>query len=188
MKKTKPRFIRASGAPFSDEDIQLIGTELRKIAEANRVDDIRLLDKNLVFAAIEADHNHPLRRFYNWNINEVARKYWINVTTHKLIMSVRIEWGVGKFTRPLPITLSADLPRVQHGTVRKRVLTEDALLNDPVFASAVGIQIRSIDQQLARLESLVEAYGGGATLGVDGLLQGLRNQFDAYYSALKAAE
>jgi hypothetical protein len=186
VKKTKPRFIKASGAPFSDEDIQLIGAELLKIAEANRIRDVRLLDKKIVFAAIEVDPNHPLRRFYDWDIKKAARKHWVE-WTHKLIMSVRIEWAIGKFTRPLPITLSADVPRLQYGATRKRVLTQDALLSNPIFASAVGIRLRSLDQQLAQLEALVAEYKG-ARLGVEPLLKGLRDQFEAHYSTLKAAE
>lgn len=186
MKKTKPRFVKASGAPFSDEDIPLIGAELLKIAEANRIDDIRLLDKRIVFAALEADPNHPLWQFYDRDVKSAARKHWIE-WTHKLIMSVRVEYAIGKFTRPLPITLSADLPRAKHGTTRKRVLTQDAMLNDPVFASAVGIRLRGLDQQLTQLEGLVAAHGGGP-IGVEDLLTGLRDQFDGYYSSLKAAE
>lgn len=94
----KPQFVKASGAPFSDEDVQLIGAELLKIAAANRVLDVRLLDKKIVFAAIEADPKHPLRRFYDWDVKSAARKHWINWTA-KLIASVRIEWKIGKVRR-----------------------------------------------------------------------------------------
>lgn len=186
MKKTKPKFVKASGVPFSDEDIQLIGVELLKIAEANRVRDVHLLDKKIVFAAVEADPNHPLRQFYDWDVKKAARKHWVE-WTHKLIMAVRVEWTIGKFTHPLPITLSADVPRLQYGATRKRVLTQDALLSNPVMASAVGIRLRGIDQQLSQLEALIAAYGG-TPLGVESLLKGLRDQFEAYYSSLKAAE
>lgn len=186
-KKKKPRFVKASGAPFSDEDIQLIGAELLKIARANRVQDVRLLDKELVFAAIEADPEHPLRRFYDWNVKRAARKHWLQ-HTHRIILSVRIEWKVGRFTRPLPITLSAELPRLKHGTKRKRVLTEDAMKSDPLFASAIDFRLRDIDTKIALAETLV-AVRGKAPPGVAPMLKGLRAVFDEFYAlSEKAAE
>jgi hypothetical protein len=185
VKKPKPLFVRASGAPFSDEDAQLIGAELLKIAEANRIDDVRLLDKKIVFAVVEADPNHPLRKFYDWDVKKAARKHWVE-WTQKLIMSVRIEYKIGKFTRPLPITLAAELPRLKFGATRRRVLTADAMMNDPIFASAVGLRLRNIDQNLAQLESLIAAHEGGPP-GVERLLEAMRSAFDSYYSSLRIA-
>lgn|SRR5574341_429674 len=186
MRKPKPKIVRASGAPFSDEDIKLIGTELIKIADKHRVGDFRLLDKKIVFAEVEADPNHPLRRFYDWNDRTAARTARVD-RTHTLIMAVRIVPGIGKFHRPLPLSITAELPRGKYGTVRKRILTQDALLNDPAFTSAVAGRLRNLDQQLAVIESLFEAYEGEPT-GVEPLVTGLREQFDLHYAGLKAAE
>lgn len=180
----KPHFVKASGAPFSDEDVQLIGAELLKIAAANRVLDVRLLDKKIVFAAIEADPKHPLRRFYDWDVKSAARKHWINWTA-KLIASVRIEWKIGKFTRPLPLTISAEIPRLRYGATRKRVLTEDALADDPIFASAVGFRLRNIDTLLSGLETLLACRDKSPDVGLKRLIAGLRAEFDEYYAALK---
>jgi hypothetical protein len=178
MSKKKPQFVKASGAPFSDESIQLIGRELLKIARANRVKDVRVLDKELVFAAIEADPKHPLRQFYDWDVKRAARKHWL-AWTQKMILSVRIEYKVGRFTRPLPITLSAELPRLKHGSKRRRVLTEDALKNDPVFVSAVGFRFRDIDTKISQLEMLIGARGW-APPGMGEALKKMRATIDDY--------
>lgn len=152
-------FIRAPGAPFSEEDVRIIGEELLRIADANRLEHVSLLDKKLVFEAVEADPDNPLRRFYDWDVTSAARKHWL-AFTHKMIMSVRIEWKIGKFTRPLPITLSANVSsRFKPGPVRRRILTADAMQHDPMFASAVGFRLRSVDGLLGQLEGLIGAHG-----------------------------
>jgi len=185
VKTAKPSFVKASGAPFSDEDIHLIGAELLKIAEANRIGNLRLLNKKIVFAAIEADPKHPLRQFYDWDIKRAARKHWLDWTA-KLIASVRIEWKIGKFTRPLPITLSAEIPKLKQGAARKRVLTVDALADDPVFASAVGFRLRSIDTALSQIETLIACRKKAPGADLKSLIVGLRGAFDTYYATLKA--
>jgi hypothetical protein len=188
MKKSKPRFVKASGAPFSDEDIQLIGAELLKIAQANRIQDVCLLSKEIVFAAVEADPDHPLRRFYDWDVKRAARKHWI-AWTQKIILSVRIEWKIGKYTHPVPITLSAELPRLKHGGGRKRVLTEDAMKSDPIFASAIDYRLRTVDSNIAQIEMLISVRGGRAHPKVRRLLEVMREGFNEFYAdSAQAAE
>jgi hypothetical protein len=181
VKAVKPKIVRTPSAPFSVEDAKIIGEELLKIAEANRVADIRLLDKKLVFAAVEADPEHPLRRFYDWDVKRAARKHWLE-WTEKLIASVRIEWKIGKFTKTLPITLSAEVPRMKHGTSRQRVLTEDVLMDDPMFASAVGLRLRNIDSALAQLETLTSCRK--TPQAINELLERLRAALDTYKAAI----
>ncbi len=71
---------------YSPEDGALIGEELAKLAEGG---DIQALDKRRVFEAIRADENHPLRRFYNWDVEEASLQHWLGQTA-KLIRSVRV--------------------------------------------------------------------------------------------------
>lgn len=188
MRKPKPRFVKAPGAPFSDEDIQLIGAELLKIARAYRVEDVSLLDAKMVFAVVKADPKHPLRRFYDWNTKRAAEKHWV-AWTRKLIVSVRIEVKVGPFTRPIPITLSAELPRLKHGARRRRILAEDVLKSDSLFASAADFRLRTIESNIAQLEMLVDVRGGRVHPKVKRLLEVIRAGFDEYRAEdAKAAE
>lgn len=149
------RFVAATGSPFTDDDAGVIGVELTKIAEGNRVGDIRSLDKHLVFEAIEADPDHPLRRFYDWDVEKAARRHWL-ARTGLLIRSVRIiTAAMPKREKPRPMFLyDPEHAKRSPGEKTKRghVLTEDVLHADPVFASALASQIRGIGELVARLE------------------------------------
>src|ERR1700730_10998218 len=89
--KTQTRqYVRAPGAPIgSDKDAEIIGRCLQQIADEHRVDNVRSLDKKLVFGIIESDPNHPMRRFYDWDERNAARAHWIE-RTGTLIRSVRV--------------------------------------------------------------------------------------------------
>lgn len=166
MKRAKPvakaqaaptvRFVRAVGAPIStDEDAAIIGTEVMRFAEANRVEDVRSVNYAAFFATIEADPQHPMRRFYEWDLETAARKHWID-RTRVLVNSVRYYVPkLGDASRPEPITVYAEAPvRSDSGVAARRthVVREDALAKDPVFMSAIGGQIRRIEDALVSLE------------------------------------
>ena len=199
MKKTvakaKPtrmssRYVAATGAPFSDEQAQVIGVELAKIASANAVDDIRSLDKRLVFEAVQRDPKHPLRQFYEWDESEAAVKHWL-AHTGLLIRSVRIvHVTLGKRSKPQPMFLyDPDHPRrsPNEKTRRGHVLTEDALANDPAFASVLSQQIRMISLAVDRLEHVTSARPSPAEVVT--LCESMRAALTAYtgFVASKAA-
>jgi|HubBroStandDraft_4_1064222.scaffolds.fasta_scaffold193499_3 hypothetical protein len=149
------RYVRAAGAPFSDEDAPIIGRELQKIADAHQVGDLRQLDKKLVFGIVEANPRHPLRRFYNWDVAAAARRHWLDCTA-VLIRSIHVEVRVGRMQKQVSMFSYAEAPTNQARThfKRTRVLTEDLLRNDPAFSSAVGFNIRRINDALRTLENL----------------------------------
>ena len=184
--KMAPRFARASGAPISDEDAQIIGEELLRIAEAHKVDGIRSLDKHLVFAEVENDPNHPLRRFYNWNEREAARLHWVDRTA-LLIRSVRVVTIEARVERHEPMFVRADVCTPEQPK-RTKVLRDDVLANDPIFASAIGYQVRSIENALRQLEGLTS--GREPPKNIAALRDALRDAIDDYKASLsdKAAE
>jgi hypothetical protein len=177
--KSARRYYRASGAPFSDEDAQIIGEALQKIAEANRIGDIRTLDKKIVFKEVERDPKHPLRKFYDWDVRSAARKHWIDHTA-LIIRSIRVEIRVGRNfpAKRIQVYESAEVPRLDHQPQRKRVLIDDVLTNDPIFADAIGRRIRRIDTEIQGLETLTSCRKTSAPIAR--FLESIRSAMDAY--------
>jgi hypothetical protein len=61
-KAPQVRIVRAPGANIITEDqAPLVYSELLKIAEKLKVDNVRALDSKIVCEIVEADPNHPLR-------------------------------------------------------------------------------------------------------------------------------
>lgn len=171
MSKKKPmkvpgqQYVRAPGAPFGEEDATLVGTELKKIADAHRVGDVRSLDKSTVFEAIEADPNHPLRKLYDWDVTKAARAQWIE-RTGQIIRGIRVvSLPIRKHEKPTPMFIyvpRADRDRINDkiGTrPRSRVLTEDLIASDPDFASALSGQIKIVRDAVNRYAHIVSMRG-----------------------------
>lgn len=154
MKKAKTIVRYESAAKtFTDEDARIIGPALQKIADANQVGDVRSLDKQMVFDAVEADPKHPLRRFYNWDDAACARKQRL-ARTLEMIRSVRIVIvTMGKRGRPTPQFLYVpESERRRSGvkekkaTRRRNVLSNDLLgSQSPEFMSMLSAKIRAIE-------------------------------------------
>ena len=158
--------------------MQIIGEELQKIADAHRVNGIGALDKHLVFEAVEADPNHPLRRFYDWDEGKAARKHWLE-HSHRLIRSVHVVYvNVGKRPKFSPMFVSAETKIATGETKRMQVVSTDALANDPIFMSAVGGQIRQIYNAVAQLEAFTSSRG--APSEIVQLRVALREALDEY--------
>ena len=172
------RFVPAPGSPFSEEDVAVIGVELLRIAERNKVGDVRSLDKRLVLAAVEADEDHPLRRFFEWDDAKAARSFRL-VQAATMIRSVRVlSSGVGAREKPMPLFLfDPDHTRRVPGEAarRSRVVSEDLLRDDPAFVSNVAHTVRQITHMLERLEH------------VTSLRKGVPEQVLRYRDALRAA-
>jgi len=191
--KTKGRalathFVAAPGSPFSEADVAVIGRELVKIAERNRVGDVRSLDKRLVLAAVEEDEDHPLRPYFEWDDAKAARSYRL-VQAATMIRSVRIvSSGVGPRAQPIPLFLfdPDHTKRVPGETARRsRVLTEDLLKDDPAFASNLAHSIRSITFTLERIEHMTSMRRTPPE--VVRYRDGLRAVTDDYFGALANA-
>lgn len=186
-RKVRRRYVAASGAPFSDEDIQIIGEELAKIAEAHSVGDVRSLDHRLVFKIVKSDPNHPLRQFYNWNVREAAEKHWLE-HTRKIICSVRIVTAkVGQRETFAPMFVDASVSDGRKVMRRTRVLRDDALVNDPISASHVGFQIRRIRDAVTSLETYTSEWRRPPK-EVIGLRARLRQALDWYETQLASGE
>lgn len=162
MKKKVERFNfqAVRGSPFSNEDAEVIGPELLKIAEQNRVDDVRSLDSKLVYAAVEADPDHPLRRFVWFEDDDAAARAGRLARVGLLIRSVRIIYlTIRKREQPAPMFLYDP----KHGTRpksdveparRSHVLIDDALKDDPAFVSTLNGQIQLIRNAFKRLDHI----------------------------------
>lgn len=74
------RVLRAKG--FSEEDSAIIVGEFVKLAALQNVDpeNIKRIDMREAFDAIRADEDHPLRKFYNMNMEEAAYAHWVQRT------------------------------------------------------------------------------------------------------------
>ncbi len=181
--REKPRYAAANGTLYSEKDAQIIGAALQKIAEANRVSDVRCLDKHLVYEAVEADEAHPLRPFYDWNNATAARKFRLEQTA-RMIRSVRtvtVSMGVRESFAPMFVAAEvADRKGVLH---RSMVIRADSLASDPVFMSALGGKIRMTRDALNGLSAYAAA--GSPPADVARLVQALRAAFDAYEAGLR---
>jgi hypothetical protein len=150
--KLPMRFARASGAPISDADAQVIGLELLKIAEANRIGDVRQLTKHVIWAALRDNPAHPLWQFCpKKDVDEAAQAYWL-AWAGKLINYVRVIVVQGKAPVFRPMFIYTETSGVQTRTSRRaHVLREDALSHGPEFASAFGFQVRAIINAVDRI-------------------------------------
>lgn len=161
--KMAPRFVRAPGAALTNAQAQLVGEEFFKIAQANAVDDVRALDKKILWETLEAqgirdNPNHPLRAVYDLNVEAAAKKHWID-HTGKLMRSIRYEVVRGGICHLEPVWIVATIPpgATRHQPQRAHVLREDLLSSDPMFVSALGRNIRGIQSALMQLEVLTNA-------------------------------
>lgn len=186
------RYTAAPGSPFTDKQAEVIGRALAKIAESCKVDDIRSLNKHVVFAAIKADPKHPLRKFYNWNVHEAARAHWLDRTL-TLIRSVQIIYlDMPEIGEPQPMFVTADKVPVMRGDKflrqRAQVLRSDLLRNDPIFMSAIGRMIRALTSSLKRLEALTSSRQ--APREVKNLIHSVRSAINEYEESVggQAAE
>ena len=179
------RYVRATGAPISDEDAQVIGTCLAALAEQNRVSDVRSLSKSTVLAAVEADPDHPMRPYYEWDDAIAARKHRLEHTS-VLIRSIRIQAvSVGPLPQLKPMFVSAEVPQLKGPVARRYVLTDDATRSDPVFASAIAQHMKRIIDSLASLELLTRDR---STPALRSFCDSMRSAVDDYRTAMTPAQ
>jgi hypothetical protein len=152
VSKLPMRFARASGAPISDDDAQIIGVELMKIAEANKIGDVRQLTKHVIWAALKDDPTHPLWDFCpKRDVASAAEAFWLS-WSGKLINYVRVIVIQGKVPTFKPMFIFTETSGVQTRTSRRaHVLREDALVHGPEFASAFGFQVRAVINATERM-------------------------------------
>lgn len=177
-------------AVLDEREAQIAGRELRKIAEAHQVGDIRALDKRLVFEVIEADPKHPmraLRAYGGWDKDDAARRHWIDVTG-KIIAGLRIiRLNLkGKVVDVRPQFLYVPPPEVRKGEERSRsrVLAEDVYAHNPQYVSALAAQVKLIDSAVKRLEHIVS--NGPAPVEVGTLSHDLRAALTTYMDGVNA--
>src|SRR5208337_1155149 len=106
---TRAAYMARSGAPFSNEDAQIIGPELMKIAVEQRVADVRMLDKQVVLQAVEANAHHPLRRFFTWDEADAAHGFRLEEarTLIKGVVIVYANLPARENIRPMFVSASA---------------------------------------------------------------------------------
>ena len=187
------RYVAATGAPISSKDAEIIGAELRKIAEAHACNNIRQLDKHVVMEEVERDRNSPLRNYLEWDDKKAGKAYRLQ-QMGQLIRSIRIvpiKIPKGAMVVPQPMFFSAEnVPRYQGDKVirhRAQVLSEDALNNDPIFMSILGQHIRRMMDSFKALERVSSAR---APEEIQDLVATLREVFDQYQAIVtkQAAE
>lgn len=176
-------YVPAAGSPFSETDMLVIGPALARIAEQNRVEDLRSLDKHLVYEAVEADPHHPLRPFLNWDDLAAARLHRI-AQVQTLIRSVRIiTVQMGKRSSPEPMFIHVpDAAKRPHGATQQRsqVLMADVLNNDPAYASALSSKMRVLQSTFRQLEHVVNGRGEEAPTEFAMFCQEVRAAIDRY--------
>jgi hypothetical protein len=185
------RFVAATGSPYSNEEAQIYGPELLRIATLYKVADVRSLAPEQVYAVVEKEPENPLRSPLRFHVDdkEEARAHRIDRAAH-LIRSIQVVVTVGKLQVPRRKFVSAVAPVKQGDKVLHRsrhVLREDALQNDPVFRSAIFKQVRNIQNALIQLERFTSERE--ATPEITLLRDSCRRAFDIYEAAVdKAAE
>lgn len=154
-----PQLAKRYIVPFlSANDADMVGTELEKSAQANRVNGIRHLDPEVVFHEVETRRKHPFRELagMNWGDDKTAaRKHRIEYI-RKLISSVQVV-VVSSTKRNTfePVFVSAQASVKTQGSSalrRSSIVRHDMLRHDPAFISYVNAQCRRILGPLAKLE------------------------------------
>ncbi len=191
---TAARFVAAAGARFTDEEAQIIGTELARIAEENRVEQIRSLDRDLVLSIVERTKDHPLRPFFEWDQAKAARAHRL-AQAGVMIRSVRVVHVTGRVPEiPEPLFMYVPDGSSKRGDPtsifrRTRVLTADAMQDDPIFASALGAMIHNLRLQIRRLSRTTSARPCAPEIvRLASELQGAIDRYSTTVAAAVAAE
>jgi len=139
------RYVASPGSGYSEDEAQLIGAELARIAKTNKT-DVASLDKVLVYERVEKTPNHPLRQFYEWDDAKAARAHRVTVTGNMIRCIRTVDIGHGDEERPVPefIYVPNGSVKADGNVTRSRVLTDDVLASDPLFANALGHKIRMV--------------------------------------------
>jgi hypothetical protein len=141
------RYVAATGSGYSEDEAQLIGTELALIAKANKT-DVSSLDKVIVYERVEKTPDHPLRPFYEWDDAKAARANRLCVTGNMIRCIRTVDIGHNsngtELRRPEFLYVPNGTVKAEGNARRSRVLTDDVLANDPMFANALGHKIRMV--------------------------------------------
>src|SRR6266404_4903482 len=101
------RYVAANGSPYSDKDAAVIGRELVRIAEENKIENISSLDKHIVFAHAKRRDSVLHSFVFNKSTSEAAEAYFIDQCS-KMIRSIRvIAVTVGKLETREPLFITA---------------------------------------------------------------------------------
>jgi hypothetical protein len=179
----------ASG--YSEDEAQLIGTELARIAKANKT-DVSSLDKVLVYERVEKTPDHPLRQFYEWDDAKAARAHRIDVTgvMIRCIRTVDIGYqsknGGGERRVPEFVYVPNGSVKVDGTMTRSRVLTDDVLANDPMFANALGHKIRMVKRAIDDLTWLARSRGTSPEVAC--LVKDLETALNGYLASVAIAD
>jgi len=179
----------ASG--YSEDEAQIIGAELARIAKANKT-DVASLDKELVFDRVEKTPNHPLRQFYDWDDAKAARAQRVTVTGNMIRCIRTVDIGQQNGNRdeqrrvPEFIYVPNGLVKTDGSVTRSRVLTDDVLANDPMFANALGHKIRMVKNAVGELAWL--ARSRNTSTEVAGLVQDLEAALNEYLASVAIAD
>jgi len=190
-KSQRKQFVAAVGAPFSNEDAAEFGPVLERIAKSMRVNGIASINKRKLYEIVEADPEHPLRRFvFNSDDDAAARAYRIE-RCGLLLRSIR--YGNAKEMNKMvraaqdkKVFHYADARVVEEGSGKTRgsaVLRDDLLSHDPEYISAVSRKIRQIRDAVASLDDLATARK--PPRGVATLVRELRVALGAYESEIQ---
>ncbi len=177
------RFEKAKGAPIRTEDAPFLGQELLRIARAHQISNLRALSKEIVLEEVLADEDHPLRRFYNWDVASAAHSHWLE-RTQKLINSVRIIEADVRPRKPRKMFVAINDVRDtdEDGQTQThtgmRVIAPDAAQHDAIFIQYLDSTIKRIEQALCSSEEWLER--GTAPERYVQLLEELRISFDTF--------
>ncbi len=182
--KVSFRYTAAKNSGFTDEDAAIIGGVLERIATENAVDGIRSLDKDLVLDEYESGTCPELTPYLEQDKDEAQRQYWrsqIGTMIRSIrVATVSVELGSRAAPRPQFVTCKN---RRGHGVapVRSRVMTDDVMASDPLFASAYSLQVKIVSNAVKKLEHLV-AMKQNSPAHMKALPEGLRATLDSYLS------
>lgn len=183
------RYIAVKNSSYTDDDAEIIGACLQRIAEDNVIDGIRSLDKDLVLEEYEGGNAPELEPYLEQDKNEAQRQHWRNQISGMIrsirVTQVKLRLGLKPEPRPQFVTCKN---RSGHGIapVRSRVLTDDVMANDPLFASAYSLQVRLISSAVKKLEHLMDMKKN-APDHMRGLPSSLRDILDAYLADVLGA-
>jgi hypothetical protein len=159
------RYVGAPGAPISDKQARLLGTDLDTIAQSlDR--EIRSLNKHEVYEWVKAHKSSALGRYvFRKDQSEAAEKYYLDLcgrvlrSIHVVVVHVQ---GSGKSAIPkksVRVWQTSDMvPERNERPQRAQVVRADLLRSDPMMVSAIARKIREVDGSIRGLEQLLLGY------------------------------
>lgn len=168
-RKMKKQYVARSGYPFTDEDAEIIGPVLERLAASGNssADDI-------LAEAMRIDS--PLHQFYDWDLSSAARKHWLEYS-RKVAKGIAYTWVVDETVHQRPVLVDVVIKDVGHQYLTPDIISGDEALSMTVVEGALRELLRFASkyrQYLEMFDPFNDAYAE-LFIEIDSITDSLEN-------------